>query len=166
MLQLPGALVWPVGVQRAELASVPLPAAQVPEEYKKPGKDWVKGPVKWLMTKEEIKDYKKLKDDAERTAFVEKFWAERDPTPDTPMNEYEIEFWLRVEQAEQNFTSQTTRHAGSDLGLERLLAIISPHNEPSISLIRKLGFEFERMHTLQGADKEACIYIKLLKNKE
>lgn len=62
--------------------------------------------------------------------------------------------------------SAVIRHAGSDLGLERLLAIISPHNEPSISLIRKLGFEFERMHTLQGADKEACIYIKLLKNKE
>ena len=77
----------------AALMSISLPAAAVPEKYKTLDKNWVKGPVKWLMTKDEIKGYKKLKDEAARAAFVEKFWAERDPTPDTPMNEYEIEFW-------------------------------------------------------------------------
>ena len=77
------------------LMSIALPAAQVPDEYKTPDKDWVKGPVKWLMTKAEIKAYKKLKDEPSRTAYIEKFWAERDPTPDSPTNEYEIEFWNR-----------------------------------------------------------------------
>jgi len=98
------------------LMSIALPLAQVPDEYKTPDKDWVKGPVKWLMTKDEIKEFKKLTDDAARIAFIEAFWAERDPTPDTPMNEYEIEFWQRVEQSEQQFTSQTTPGALDDRG--------------------------------------------------
>jgi GWxTD domain-containing protein len=98
------------------LMSIALPAAQVPDEYKTPDKNWVKGPVKWLMTKDEIKAYKKLKDDTARVAFIETFWADRDPTPGSPMNEYEIEFWLRVEQAEMNFRSQTTPGALDDRG--------------------------------------------------
>ena len=56
-------------------------------------------------------------------------------------------------------------YAGSGLGLERLIAIISPDNAASIGLIRKLGFEFERMHTLPGADKEVGIYGKSLIKK-
>ena len=100
----------------AALMSISLPAAAIPEEYKTPDKNWIKGPVKWLMTKDEIKVYKKLKDEATRAAFIEQFWAERDPTPDTPMNEYEIEFWQRVEQADQRYTSQTKAGALGDRG--------------------------------------------------
>jgi RimJ/RimL family protein N-acetyltransferase len=48
------------------------------------------------------------------------------------------------------------------LGLDRLIAIISPKNAASIGLIRKLGFEFERMHTMPGDDDEICIYGKSL----
>jgi GWxTD domain-containing protein len=99
----------------AALLSLSLPVAGSPE-YTTPDKSWVKGPVKWLMTKDEIKVYKKLKDPEARVAFIEKFWAERDPTPDTPMNEYELEFWQRVEQADQRFTSQTTPGALDDRG--------------------------------------------------
>ena len=55
-------------------------------------------------------------------------------------------------------------HATTVLGLERLIAIISPENEASISLIGKLGFEFERMHRMHDDDHEVCIYGKSLKN--
>lgn len=57
-------------------------------------------------------------------------------------------------------------HACSALSIKQLIAIISPENDASIGLIRKLGFEFERMHTMPGDDKAVRIYGKLLNNKE
>ena len=53
-------------------------------------------------------------------------------------------------------------HARTGLAIDRLIAIISPNNDASIGLIRKLGFEFERMHTMPGDDDEVCIYGKSL----
>jgi len=49
-------------------------------------------------------------------------------------------------------------HAKSDLGMQRLIAIISPDNAASIGLIGKLGLRFERMHRMHDEDDEVCIY--------
>jgi RimJ/RimL family protein N-acetyltransferase len=57
-------------------------------------------------------------------------------------------------------------YAGSELGISRLIAIISPDNQASTGLIRKLGFEFERMHTMPGDDNAAQIFGKSLNIKE
>jgi RimJ/RimL family protein N-acetyltransferase len=53
-------------------------------------------------------------------------------------------------------------YARSELALDRLIAIISPTNDASIGLIRKLGFEFERMHNMPDDEDEICIYCKSL----
>ena len=55
-------------------------------------------------------------------------------------------------------------HARKGLGLERVIAIISPENAASIGLIGKLGFEFERMHRMPDDDDDVCIYGKSLNN--
>ena len=55
-------------------------------------------------------------------------------------------------------------NAAAGLGLERLIAIISPGNEASIGLIRKLGFDFERMYRMPGDDDDVAIYGKYLNN--
>lgn len=49
-------------------------------------------------------------------------------------------------------------HARSDLGMQHLIAIISPDNVRSIGLIEKLGLRFERMHRMHDDDDEVCIY--------
>src|SRR5215831_9687844 len=67
-------------------------AAGAPD-WKTPNKDWAKGPVGWIMTPEEEKEFKALKTDDERAAFAKTFWEKRDPTPGTPENEYETIFW-------------------------------------------------------------------------
>lgn len=54
--------------------------------------------------------------------------------------------------------SAVIHHAKTELGLQRLVAIIAPDNQPSLRLIRKLGLRFERMHQLQDDDDEVCIY--------
>ena len=57
-------------------------------------------------------------------------------------------------------------YARSDLGFAHLIAIIAPGNVASISLIRKLGFEFERMHMLPGADDAVQLFGMSLNMKE
>lgn len=49
-------------------------------------------------------------------------------------------------------------HCRNDIGLERLVAIVSPGNAPSVGLIDKLGFAFERMMRLPGDDHDVAVY--------
>jgi hypothetical protein len=39
--------------------------------------DWVKGPVQFLMTKEEVAQWNTLQSDADADAFIALFWARR-----------------------------------------------------------------------------------------
>ena len=86
-------------------------AGQVTYRYS----EWADGPVKHLMTKEEMKQWKALRTDEEAQAFIDLFWAKRDPTPDTPRNEFREEFDARVALADQQF-SGLVRGAMSDPG--------------------------------------------------
>jgi RimJ/RimL family protein N-acetyltransferase len=49
-------------------------------------------------------------------------------------------------------------HATGALGLTRLVAIVSPANQPSIRLLETIGFRFERMVRLPGDDQEIRLY--------
>jgi ribosomal-protein-alanine N-acetyltransferase len=44
------------------------------------------------------------------------------------------------------------QYAGKVLGVERLLATVVPNNERSISLLKKLGLNFEQVITLPGVE--------------
>jgi GWxTD domain-containing protein len=70
---------------------------------------WRQGPAKYLLTKEEDQAYKKLKVGEDRTTFVEEFWAKRDPSPDTPENEYRVEFYRRAHEAASLFAGEGGR---------------------------------------------------------
>ena len=49
--------------------------------------------------------------------------------------------------------------ARNRLSLERIVAIVSPGNEPSIRLLRKLGLEFERMIEMPTPGDTAALYV-------
>jgi GWxTD domain-containing protein len=78
--------------------------------------DWGKGPVQWLMTPEEQKAWKSVADDAAAQAFIDLFWARRDPTPGTPANEFREQFEQRVAAADKSFPEGHTRGAMTDRG--------------------------------------------------
>ena len=101
-----------------------LTLAAAPPDYKVPGKDWGKGPVKWIMTADEEKEWKKLKTDEERAPFVKAFWEKRDPTPGTPENEFALIFWKKVEEADKRFTTQTDAGFLTDMG--RVFLLLGP----------------------------------------
>jgi len=68
-------------------------------------KKWLSQDVVYIITPEEKAAFKKLSNDEERDAFIEQFWLRRDPTPDTPENEYKEEHYRRIAYANEHFSA-------------------------------------------------------------
>ena len=94
--------------------SDPLKRPLTPDEKKKNSKalkqelsstykKWLKQDVVYIITPEEMAAFKKLSNDEERDQFIENFWLRRDPTPDTPENEYKEEHYRRIAYANEHF---------------------------------------------------------------
>ena len=66
-------------------------------------KKWLKEDVAYIITPEEVTAFKQLSNDEERDQFIENFWLRRDPTPDTPENEFKEEHYRRIAYANENF---------------------------------------------------------------
>jgi len=66
-------------------------------------KKWLNEDVRWIITPEELSAFKQLSNDEERDAFIEQFWLRRDPTPDTPENEFKEEHYRRIAYANEHF---------------------------------------------------------------
>lgn len=73
--------------------------------------DWIEGPVRHLMTADELRLWSSIQSDEEARAFIALFWAKRDPSPATPVNELHDEFDRRVVLADEHFS--TTHMTGS-----------------------------------------------------
>src|SRR5580704_7723427 len=71
------------------------------ETYKR----WLNEDVVYIITPEELSAFKKLSNDEERDQFIEQFWLRRDPTPDTPENEYREEHYRRIAYANEHFAA-------------------------------------------------------------
>jgi len=104
-------LVLPLGAQKNKIAPVTTDMeAKNKEKSKKQEaagnvlKGWVDD-VSIIITDEERKAFKKLTKDEERENFTENFWLVRDPTPDTPENEFRDQYYDRVDYANDKFTS-------------------------------------------------------------
>jgi GWxTD domain-containing protein len=89
-----------------------------------PYADWTLGPVQHLLTKDEWAAWHALKTNQEAAAFVDLFWARRDPTPDTPRNEFREEFDARVQLADKQFSSAKMSGSMSDPG--KVLILLGP----------------------------------------
>ncbi len=68
-------------------------------------KKWLNQDVVYIITPEEKAAFKALSNDEERDAFIEQFWLRRDPTPDTPENEYKEEHYRRIAYANEHYAA-------------------------------------------------------------
>jgi len=66
-------------------------------------KVWIEEIVPYITIKQEREIYKQLETSEERVRFIEAFWARRDPTPETPENEYKEEHYRRLAFANKFF---------------------------------------------------------------
>jgi GWxTD domain-containing protein len=79
-------------------------------------KDWPNGPAGFLLTDKERKEYQSVKTDAEAQAWIDLFWARRDPDLNTVPNELKLAFDQRVEVANKNFSTEKVKGCLSDRG--------------------------------------------------
>jgi len=95
--------------------------------------EWGSGPVQWIMTAAEQRQWKQLATDGEAQHFIDLFWARRDPTPGTPQNEFLTDFQNRVERADRYFPDKDStgtvigRGAMSDRGRVLLVLGVPPN---------------------------------------
>jgi GWxTD domain-containing protein len=78
--------------------------------------EWRNGPVQWIMTGPEKAAWKKVSSDQEAVAFIDLFWARRDPSPGTPENEARAEHDARVKYADETFAERGKRGSLTDRG--------------------------------------------------
>jgi GWxTD domain-containing protein len=77
---------------------------KIKKELKRAYVDWIKD-VDVILTEEDRQAWNKLKTNDEREQFIQLFWRQRDPDPDTEENEYKEQFYERVAYANEHFSS-------------------------------------------------------------
>ncbi len=75
------------------------------KELETPYKKWLDEDVIYIITPEERSAFLQLTTNEDRESFIEQFWLRRDPTPDTPENEFKEEHYRRIAYANQMFSS-------------------------------------------------------------
>lgn len=78
---------------------------------------WAEGPVRWLLTPAERRDFTVLSDPLSRSEFITAFWKSRDPRVETSENELREEFERRVSFADERFTQNEVRGSLTDRGM-------------------------------------------------
>ncbi len=119
--------------------SAPVPPMPIDEK-------WADGALRFLNSKSEKEDWKRISDPVTRAEFVAAFWQRRDPTPETPENEYRAEIERRVRFADSRFNDGETKGSGTDRGM--VFVLLGP---PSYIGQRPLKPEDDAVQTLRAA---------------
>jgi len=86
--------------------------------------EWVDSPVRFFLSDADRRRWATLPDDEARRDFVTEFWKRLDPDPVTPANEFQVEFYRRVQYADATLSTESMRGSLSDRG--QVLLILGP----------------------------------------
>ncbi len=90
-----------VAVGLAGLSAYAAAAKKEPDKYEK----WLKEEAALLVLPEEKAEFEKLKTDEDRDRFIELFWAKRDPSPGSRINEFRDEWMARLEHVNKAYAA-------------------------------------------------------------
>lgn len=105
-------------------AATGTPAAAAEAELSEIYREWGEGPAQVLMLPADEKAWNQVSSDEEAEEYIRLFWARRDPTLGTEVNEFRREFEQRVAFADERWTTEETRGALSDRG--RVFILLGP----------------------------------------
>lgn len=100
---------------------------------------WAEGPVQWLLLPEERKQIRRIDTPEAALAFIESFWALRDPEPDKPGNPFRETFGSRVEAADVLYGEGSVRGSLTDRG--RALILLGPPTHMTVSTEPALAWD-------------------------
>ena len=87
-------------------------------------RNWEKSPEAYFLTREERKEWSRVRTDDQGREFIERYWQRRDPTPGTPINEFRQTVLRRIGAADEQFTMRHQKGAASTRG--KLLIMLGP----------------------------------------
>ncbi len=67
--------------------------------------DWLRDEVPYIISENERRAFLQLSTNEERAQFIEIFWNNRNPEPDSPVNAFKEEHYRRLAYADDHFTS-------------------------------------------------------------
>ncbi len=88
---------------------------------------WLLDEAPYIITPQERAAFLRLRTDEERNIFIEQFWKQRDPTPDTVENEFREEHYRRMAFANDRFGTKTAEGWTTDRG--RIYIVYGPPDE-------------------------------------
>jgi len=94
--------------QEDDAKKPPLTKDQIKKLYKELDstyKTWLNEDVVYIITPEERTAFLQMATNEEREQFIENFWLRRDPTPDTPENEFKEEHYRRIAYTNERYSS-------------------------------------------------------------
>ena len=120
----PAAAGVEVSARSGASALAPAPKPVLSVKYK----TWLEDEVDYIITRTEREVFLKLETDKERDLFIEAFWKQRDPNPDSPENEFKTEHYRRIAHADRYLGRDSPRSGRrSDRG--RIYIILGEPND-------------------------------------
>ncbi len=90
-------------------------------------KQWLEEVVPYIITKKEREFFISLPTEADRGKFIETFWKNRDPNPQTPENEFKIDYYKRIALANKFFGYSGIQGWRTDRG--KIFILLGPPSE-------------------------------------
>ena len=101
--------------------------AQAKEPLSEASKQWLEEVVPYIITPREKEVFLSLPTELDRGQFIETFWKKRDPNPQTPENEFKLEYYRRIAMANKFFGTGGIPGWRTDRG--RLYILLGPPKE-------------------------------------
>lgn len=118
--------------------------------------------LKYILTDEELENYRSLRSSADQIAFFQAFWAKRDPTPAAPYNVRLIEHYRRLLYAEENYEFEGFKTLANnpdklkELDFPQAYFLNDEFNDKGVIYLR-FGPPNEQMVTLSGGGDNPTI---------
>lgn len=115
-------------------------------------KAWAEGPVQYLMTPEEQQQWNSITTDEAARAFIELFWAKRNPDSSKPVNLFHARFEALVKYANDNVGEPATPGWKTDRG--KTLILFGPPSRIETTGLRSDEASLMKPPTLGNANRD------------
>jgi GWxTD domain-containing protein len=106
--------------------------------------------ARYIATQEEVNRYKQLKGEEAKRKFLAEFWRKRDPDKTTPINELKVEYFKRVEYANQHFSVGNKEGWRTDRGRVYIMYGPPDEYERHPSEVDSKPYEIWYYHNIEG----------------